>query len=481
VSPAQIAFQPYSHKSLELNTKQIRLIRVPHVYGTATLTEPLVCEMHTFELHSAPPFHALSYTWGKPLPPYPILVNPKFGSHSTHPPATSGLIYTGRNLDAFCREFRQVASNEALYIWVDQLCIDQKNILERNHQVQLMSRIYRRATSTIVWLDSEVSHDDDIDVAPTNASCVTAQDKQNPTTDTRLLRYRWHRKLHHDPPRQTNHPEILRSGLADTIVQHQYFSRLWIIQEILLARRVVFVVEGGIWAAWVEFYEQCAKSSVPIPTVLKAKNDSFATACEFGGIAILHSGHSLTMVIDAFCGQHCHNPKDKVYGLLGLVEEDQRPDIDYDRSVQDILLDVLRIALRDSSDRLRRRALLKLSKELQLGQAQQNGWHRFLTAIIREHDGRLRREKQPGEPWSRAPITGMGFMKGGLGSKKSRTGVDHWWYEAMSRRHEFECNLDTDNKRHERCAHTNGASTSPSERQRPNTVINSWIPPPGWI
>jgi hypothetical protein len=42
--------------------------------------------------------------------------------------------------------------SEGQYLWIDQLCIDQTNTSERNHQVQMMSNIYRRAYHVIVWL-----------------------------------------------------------------------------------------------------------------------------------------------------------------------------------------------------------------------------------------------------------------------------------------------------------------------------------------
>jgi hypothetical protein len=37
-------------------------------------------------------------------------------------------------------------------IWVDALCIDQKNTIERGSQVQMMGQIYRNASRVLVWL-----------------------------------------------------------------------------------------------------------------------------------------------------------------------------------------------------------------------------------------------------------------------------------------------------------------------------------------
>jgi hypothetical protein len=40
-------------------------------------------------------------------------------------------------------------------LWVDQLCIDQVNVLERSHQILLMKRTYRQAQNGLVWLGGE--------------------------------------------------------------------------------------------------------------------------------------------------------------------------------------------------------------------------------------------------------------------------------------------------------------------------------------
>jgi hypothetical protein len=46
-------------------------------------------------------------------------------------------------------------------IWTDALCINQDDILERNVQVSLMSRIYREARTVLIWL-GEAEGDSDL-------------------------------------------------------------------------------------------------------------------------------------------------------------------------------------------------------------------------------------------------------------------------------------------------------------------------------
>jgi hypothetical protein len=39
-------------------------------------------------------------------------------------------------------------------LWIDALCIDQENVIERNHQVQQMGEIFSRASNVLAWLGS---------------------------------------------------------------------------------------------------------------------------------------------------------------------------------------------------------------------------------------------------------------------------------------------------------------------------------------
>jgi len=45
-------------------------------------------------------------------------------------------------------------------LWIDALCINQDDVLERNAQVAIMGRIYREAKKVLVWL-GEAADDSD--------------------------------------------------------------------------------------------------------------------------------------------------------------------------------------------------------------------------------------------------------------------------------------------------------------------------------
>ena len=53
---------------------------------------------------------------------------------------------------------RRLRDKLVKYLWIDRVCIDQSNFLERTEQVQLMGSIYSKARMVVVWLGEEDSH-----------------------------------------------------------------------------------------------------------------------------------------------------------------------------------------------------------------------------------------------------------------------------------------------------------------------------------
>src|SRR5205085_4347622 len=72
-------------------------------------------------------------------------------------PATQELIDLEREL-----RYHSPKHDTLGYFWVDALCIDQNNTVEKNSQVAKMKDIYERSTKIVVWLGYE---DDDSNLA----------------------------------------------------------------------------------------------------------------------------------------------------------------------------------------------------------------------------------------------------------------------------------------------------------------------------
>jgi len=194
------------------------------------------------------------------------------------------------------------------YLWIDQICIDQSRVHERNHQVGMMASIYAGSYGTIIWLGIIRG----LPNAPLLLRDSFTQDYCNAWTTAELL-------------------------LAMKYVSKQeYFTRLWIVQEVVLStRRKVLCshpTAGPVWINWDQLWVEAKNSSHwEFPTAARYLLDDHSQETQM----------TLIYAIKAFSQSHCQNPHDKVYGLMGLVKPHQRISIDYGKSMEELLLDVM--------------------------------------------------------------------------------------------------------------------------------------------
>lgn len=122
---------------------------------------------HFDDVKECPPFIALSYTWGTTWAMREIELN---GSRFEVRQNLYDIMENAR----FARSewARKVYDEDAAtaviknpffenpilweYWWIDDICIDQNSIRERNHQVRIMSDIYSEAAFVFVWLGIEL-------------------------------------------------------------------------------------------------------------------------------------------------------------------------------------------------------------------------------------------------------------------------------------------------------------------------------------
>ncbi len=129
---------------LRLLPERIRLLRLlPHKDPAAQIK----CELFEYSLQGSHMhthlYEALSYVWGNANDTLEICLH-GCTAHVT------------RNLHAALLQLRNHSIERIL--WVDALCISQKDDEEKEHQIQLMAEIYARANRVIVWLGEESDH-----------------------------------------------------------------------------------------------------------------------------------------------------------------------------------------------------------------------------------------------------------------------------------------------------------------------------------
>jgi hypothetical protein len=126
--------QRYAYKKLP-TPLSFRLIKVDKANPW------VICNMETFHLRDPPAFQALSYCWGKYGKSSDIWVNKKLLQVSPN---------LKHGLQRLHKYYNRWATNS--WVWIDQICINQEDFLERTQQVRLMRAIYQQAVTTVIWL-----------------------------------------------------------------------------------------------------------------------------------------------------------------------------------------------------------------------------------------------------------------------------------------------------------------------------------------
>ncbi|KAH6642534.1 heterokaryon incompatibility protein-domain-containing protein [Boeremia exigua] len=315
-------YKKYIHQPLVYWKPQIRLLKIkPDLYG------PIRCEVEIFDLDTAPAFAALSYTWGPENPVYDVVVDGR-------------TLPVRKNLHHFlkCRrkeKNKHYFSEKDLYLFIDQICIDQSDPEERNRQVQLMSQIYSKCWHVILWLNDE------------EGQCLREA-------------------------RHFGHVSKRTLSLAK-LLSNDYFTRLWIVQELLLARSVCVFTPANTWLQWCDI----------VDTTLNAMSSSSMTAEESAAWRLVPRNTSrLILMRDVFSRERrtslkrlikpkksswlrlavkagegmktqellevlrfsaniCHEPRDKVYGLMSLLEVEHQLTVDYNKSIYEVYKDAI--------------------------------------------------------------------------------------------------------------------------------------------
>ena len=232
----------YECSKLPCSSTYIRLIELePSRNGSvdnhsATQSLPLFrCQIRSVSLESRPSFTALSYTWGNPDRTRPIVLS---------------------NLEFLTTESLAIAllhiqdPVKPITLWIDQICINQEDDIEKSAQVPLMNKIYSQAEEVLVWLGpADETSDTLMDVwqkvgaaaqkwglesyltkeqFPELAQIMT---KSDPT----------HRKTIEFHEMCKTQGEDFDLEAVKVWYQRPWFWRVWIVQEFCLARQAVVV------------------------------------------------------------------------------------------------------------------------------------------------------------------------------------------------------------------------------------------------
>lgn len=119
-------------------------------------SQPISFTLHEAPLEKAPLYTALSYAWINTDSAKGDAEKPKRTFERVQ--CNGATMEISTNLWAALRRLRNTKAGANL--WVDAVCINQKDHQERNHQVGMMRKIYEKATLVIIWLGEMAANDD---------------------------------------------------------------------------------------------------------------------------------------------------------------------------------------------------------------------------------------------------------------------------------------------------------------------------------
>ena len=229
---------PYQYSPLDESLNEIRLLEL-HPGGfsadihvsirKATLILEAPPSHEASFMVDPPSYEALSYVWGTTEDPVEIKVG-----HSG-----SETLAITQNLAIALPYLRHEKDSRTL--WIDAICINQQNFHERSRQVKIMGDIYRLADRVVVWLGIEMDNSAHIlkllSQLGSGVEVVYRRLELSPGSSEST--FPWS-----DMSRPL--PYSLRETRdMDALFSRPWFSRLWVCQEIRLAKDNSILVCGS--------------------------------------------------------------------------------------------------------------------------------------------------------------------------------------------------------------------------------------------
>lgn len=306
----------YKNASLACGTdKSIRLLELlPSAQSLDGESFEVNCKFHVAPVAKFP-YTAISYMWGEDTETRNILIDGK-------------KFLVRVNL----YQLLELLSREIIgYLWVDAICINQTSLKERNHQVGLMGMIYSRARDVTVWLGSnqwEISE------------AMKLLQSPYARLDVILLGNPQVRAM-------TSSPGIEEAeDVFWTFCTHPYWTRAWIIQELVLAKDVLIrcgndEIRIETFAVQLEYLREGLKRMFIPQMVTKILNSPAAKLIAKRKTWQESNGRSYINPWDTGLGiLGCSDVRDRVYAMIALMDPSQAVAPDYNNSPSELFKDI---------------------------------------------------------------------------------------------------------------------------------------------
>ncbi|OCK80109.1 HET-domain-containing protein [Lepidopterella palustris CBS 459.81] len=355
----------YEYRHLHPQNREIRLLRLVSQEGrngdSENGPEIIQATLEHASLEDKPDYIALSYTWGDPNRTKPILLD------GTPVEVTENLVAA----------LRWLIRDDISALWIDAVCINQRDNEEKSWQVQQMRDVYQRAKAVIIWLgpgadDSEYALGAMSNIAertvdpskPFDWGDIWRALAQEASDDTNSFRNTTLERVFSDLG-------IAREGILLTpiapwfaLLKRQWWHRVWVMQEIAVADEFWFTCgDNTLYGRKMQIaldlfrhYYLHVMTSKPVdPSEWSpAAKELLAHEFDLRPWVMMDNWHKsedndrtlLTILHKAMLPperrMEATNPRDFIYALLGIASDAESLGIspDYSKSCQDVYTDV---------------------------------------------------------------------------------------------------------------------------------------------
>ncbi|KAI3322335.1 heterokaryon incompatibility protein-domain-containing protein [Xylariaceae sp. AK1471] len=269
-APERCAYQ-YSDSLVSLSeTSSSTKIRVLHLLPGFEQSR-IDCHLEVRDIYADDIDEALSYVWGERYDLKSIWVD------GQPFPVT-------KNLYEILITLRRPEATRI--IWIDAICINQSDLDEKTHQVRHMGEIYSKAKETVIWLSGQMPDvpmnqpDDILDSLPLNCrgNRVDQYDLRSILAEVR--------KLSLEIPWNKEHVVLgtMLTHCLNTIMSHEWWKRVWTIQEAVLPREHPIIMFRGYEFSFGDFISaiQAMRSLQSILPSIRSMPEKFLAKLQDG-------------------------------------------------------------------------------------------------------------------------------------------------------------------------------------------------------
>ncbi|KAH8755759.1 heterokaryon incompatibility protein-domain-containing protein, partial [Diaporthe sp. PMI_573] len=263
-----------------LDSSHFRLIYLTE----SDATSPIHIQLEVYAVNDHPEYETVSYVWGgeegDSTPRRPVYVGSFWD-----------VILVTKNCSAVLHYLRP--QKGCRFIWLDAICINQDDNIEKPAQISRMGSVYANCERVVAYFG------EDLVSRPPGRVFRPRIDFQRPTFGTDGI----------NPDDEKTNVEFLLScaksaGFSqEQLFERRYLTRIWIVQELLLSKKAIFPLG--------DFDILCDRKE-SMHLVLRTNRELLLKS------AI--DGKSLSHLLKATSHCHASDPRDRVYGLLGLFE-----------------------------------------------------------------------------------------------------------------------------------------------------------------